>query len=138
MFSFHIKHGVSVHQLPWYYQPQRLLPVTWTSVMWYKSKVCDLRRGSPERLPFSTATTPRCRKGRYPFPGLFHFTIDPYLIILSGIKYHFLSLWYDLTWDWPLAMLLCILIHIYIYMIVDDYLMDNGYFISYWYILRLV
>ena len=31
-------------------------------------------------------------------------TLDPYLIILSikqgGIKYHFLSLWYDSTCDW--------------------------------------
>ena len=43
------------------------------------------------------------RKGATPFPGLLHFTLDPYLIMLSikqgGIKYHFLSLWYDLTWD---------------------------------------
>ena len=39
-----------------------------------------------------------------PFPALLHFTLDPYLIILSikqgGIKYHFLSLWYDSTKDW--------------------------------------
>ena len=44
------------------------------------------------------------------FPGLLHFTFDPYLIILGvkegSIKYHFLSLWYDSTWDrapvsWP-------------------------------------
>ena len=31
------------------------------------------------------------------------FTLDPYLIMLSAklghIKYHFLSLWYDSTWD---------------------------------------
>ena len=44
------------------------------------------------------------RKGATPFPGLLHFTLDPYLIKLSvkqgGIKYHFLSLWYDSTWDW--------------------------------------
>ena len=36
-------------------------------------------------------------------PGLFHFTLDPYLIMLSvkqgSIKYHFLSLLYDSTWD---------------------------------------
>ena len=36
-----------------------------------------------------------------PYPGLLHFTLDPYLIMLSakqgGIKYHFLSLWYDST-----------------------------------------
>ena len=37
------------------------------------------------KAPFSIATTPRCRGGRYPF--------DPYLIMLSvqqgGIKHHF-------------------------------------------------
>ena len=26
-----------------------------------------------------------------------------YLIIQGGIKYHFLSLWYDSTWDWALV-----------------------------------
>ena len=38
-----------------------------------------------------------------PFPGLPHFTLDPYLIVLSAkqgdINYHFLSLWYDSIWD---------------------------------------
>ena len=38
------------------------------------------------KSPFSIATTPRCRRG-------LHFTLDPYLIMLStkqgGIKYHF-------------------------------------------------
>ena len=42
--------------------------------------------------------------GATPFPGLLHFTLDSYLIMLcvkqGGIKYHFLSFWYDLTWDW--------------------------------------
>ena len=42
-------------------------------------------------------------EGATPFPGLSHFTFDMYLILLSikqgGIKYHFLSLWYDATWD---------------------------------------
>ena len=42
-------------------------------------------------------------EGAAPFPGLLHFTLDTYLIMLSvkqgGIKYHFLSLWYDSTWD---------------------------------------
>ena len=37
------------------------------------------------------------------FPGLFHFTLDIYFIMLSvkqgDIKYHFLCLWYDSTWD---------------------------------------
>ena len=43
-------------------------------------------------------------EGATPFPGLLHFTLDTYLILLrvkqGGIKYHFLSLWYDVTWDW--------------------------------------
>ena len=38
------------------------------------------------------------------FPGLLHFTLDPFLIMLSfkqsGIKYQFLSPWYNSTWDW--------------------------------------
>ena len=36
--------------------------------------------------------------------GLLNFILDPYLIMLTvkqgGIKYHFLSLWYDSTWNW--------------------------------------
>ena len=69
-----------------------------------KVKLATLVKGDP-KVPFSIATTPRCTGGHCttPFPGLFHFTHDPYLIVLSakqgGIKYHFLSLWYDLTWD---------------------------------------
>ena len=55
------------------------------------------------KAPFSIATTPKCRGRRYSFPQLLHFTLDPYLIMLSvkqgSIKYHFLSLWYDSTWD---------------------------------------
>ena len=46
-------------------------------------------------------------KGTTLFLGLLHFTLDTYLIMLSvkqgNIKYHFLSLWYDLTWDWTLV-----------------------------------
>ena len=53
--------------------------------------------GDPN-APFSLATTPRCRGGWYSLPW-----IAP-LIMLSvkqgGIKYHFLSLWYDSIWDW--------------------------------------
>ena len=56
------------------------------------------------KVPFSIATTLRYREGATPFPGLLHFTLYTYLIMLSvkqgGIKYHFLSLWYDSTWDW--------------------------------------
>ena len=74
--------------------------------------------GNP-KAPFSIATTPMCRGGRYSFPGLLYFTLDPYLIMLSvkqgGIKYHFLSLWYDSTWDWTLRPMSGIYIYIYIY-----------------------
>ena len=51
------------------------------------------------KTPFSIATTPRCRGGSYSFPGLLHFTLETYLIMLrvevGGIKYHFWVL--DLT-----------------------------------------
>ena len=52
----------------------------------------SLAEGHPNS-PFLIATTPRFREGDTPFPGLLHFTLDPYLILLSvkqgGIKYHF-------------------------------------------------
>ena len=68
-----------------------------------KVKLTTIVEGDP-KAPFSIATTPRCRGGCNSFPGLLYFTLDPYLIMLSvkqgGIKYHFLSLWYDSTWDW--------------------------------------
>ena len=66
-------------------------------------KLATIVEGNP-KAPFLIATTPMCRGGHYSFPGLLCFTLDPYLIMLSvkqgGIKYHFLSLWYDATWDW--------------------------------------
>ena len=55
-----------------------------------------LVEGDP-KAPFSIATASRCWGGCY-------FILDHHLIMLSvkqvGIKYHFLSLWYDSTWDW--------------------------------------
>ena len=51
------------------------------------------------KVPLSIATTPRCREGATPFPGLLLFTLDMYLVMLSikqgGIKYHFLK---SLVW----------------------------------------
>ena len=56
------------------------------------------------KVPFSIATPPRCRGRSYSIPRIAHFTLDPHLIVLSakqgGIKYHFLSLWYESTWNW--------------------------------------
>ena len=70
--------------------------------MTLKVKLANIVEGDLKAL-FSIATTPSCRGGRCSFLGLLHFTLDPYLIMLSvkqgGIKYHFLSLWYDSTWD---------------------------------------
>ena len=52
------------------------------------------------KAPFSIGVG----EGALPFPWLLHFTLNPYLLMQSvkqgGIKYHFLSLWYDSTWDW--------------------------------------
>ena len=54
--------------------------------------------------PFSIPTTPSCRGGRYSIPWiapLIPWSV-PYNPELSkeAFKYHFLSLWYDSTWDW--------------------------------------
>ena len=67
-----------------------------------KVKLATIVEGNP-KAAFSIATAPRCRGGRYSFPGWLYFTLDPHLIMLSvkqgGIKYHFFRLWYDSTWD---------------------------------------
>ena len=64
-------------------------------------KLAILVEGDP-KAPFSLATIPGCRGGRYSF-SLHYFTLDTYLISLcvkqGGIKYHFFSLWYDSTLD---------------------------------------
>ena len=58
--------------------------------------MATLVEGDP-KTPFSIGTTQWNR-------GVLHFTLFPYLIMLSvkqgGIKYYFLSLWYDSIWDW--------------------------------------
>ena len=60
-----------------------------------------------QRLPFQLLLHRGVGDGATPFPRLLHFTLDTYLKLLSvkqgGIKYNFLSLWYDLTWDWTPA-----------------------------------
>ena len=59
------------------------------------------------RLPFQLLLHPGVGEGATPFPGLLHFNPVLYLIMLSikhgGIKYNYLSLWYDSTWDWNLV-----------------------------------
>ena len=68
--------------------------------LYIKSKVrsAPVVEGDP-KASFSIPTTPRCRRECYFFPGLLHFNLDPYLIILrvkeKSIKCHFFSFWYD-------------------------------------------
>ena len=73
-------------------------------VIYNKVKVGDHSRGWPEGSLFDSLLHQGVGEGATPLPGLLHFTLDPYLIMLSvkqgGIKYLFLSLWYDSTWDW--------------------------------------
>ena len=66
-------------------------------------KLADFSQGQPKGS-FSIATMPRCRRSHYSFPWITPLTLDPSRIMLTvkqgGIKYQFLSFWYDSTWDW--------------------------------------
>ena len=57
-----------------------------------KIKLATVVEGD-QKAPFTIATTLRFRRGRYFFPWMLNFTLDPYLIMLSvkqgRIKYHF-------------------------------------------------
>ena len=109
-------------------------PITGHIHTLYIYKVGDHSRRWPEGSLFDSLRHQGVGEGATPYPGLLHFTLDLYLIMLSvkqgGIKYHFLSLWYDSTWDWtrsprPLVdtltarpmsgIYICIYIYIYIY-----------------------
>ena len=59
------------------------------------------------KAPFSIATTPTYRGGRYTFRWIA--PLYPYLSVKQGgIKYQFLNLWYDSTWDWtPVSWSIC-------------------------------
>ena len=75
------------------------------------------------RLPFQELLHGCVGKPATPFPGLLHFTLDPYFIMLDVkpgyIKYHFFRLGCDSTWDWNLVpgpcVCVCTCIYIYIY-----------------------
>ena len=58
-----------------------------------KKKLATIVEGDP-KAPFSIATTPRCRGGRYSIPWIAPLYLEPYLIMLSvkqgGIKFHYL------------------------------------------------
>ena len=67
--------------------------------MWQYKNLSQSLEKEPEGSLFDSLLHQGVGEGATPFPGLLHFTLDPYLIMLSvkqgGIKYHFLSLWYD-------------------------------------------
>ena len=63
------------------------------------SKVGDLSRWRPGSSLFNSYYTEVLGEGVTFFPGLLLLTLDPYLMMQGGIKYYFLSLWYDSTWD---------------------------------------
>ena len=60
-------------------------------------KMTTVVEGDP-KTPFLIATTPGCREGWYSIL-LLHFNLDAWLIMLSvrqgGMRYFFLSIWYD-------------------------------------------
>ena len=76
---------------------------TWLSFN-IKVTLVTLVKGEP-KAPFSKLIHQGVGEGGTPFPELLHFTLDPYLYSAKqgSIKYHFLSLWYDSTWDWTLV-----------------------------------
>ena len=55
--------------------------------------------GGDPKAPFSIATTPRCRGGRYSIPRLLHFTLDPHLIMLRRNQVPLIEslVWLDLV-----------------------------------------
>ena len=55
---------------------------------------------SDPKAPLSIATTTRCREGWYSIPWIAPLYPWSLLYKQGGIKYNFLSFWYDPTWDW--------------------------------------
>ena len=85
------------------YYMTMIIWVQWIGLRYFKKIGFDISKLSTVvKVPFSIATTPRCRDGAIHFPGLSHFTLDTNLIMQSvkqgRIKYHFLKslVWLDL------------------------------------------
>ena len=70
----------------------------------WESQAIAARGQDWHRLPFQKLLHRNVGEGTTPFPGLLLFIHDPYFIMLcvkrGDIKYHFLSLWYELILDW--------------------------------------
>ena len=79
-------------------------PITKTIQVRWIRHVVHCWRSRQELITYKLLWTPSHGRAKAGRPRLFHFTLDPYLIMLSvkqgAIKYHFLSLWYDSTWYW--------------------------------------
>ena len=83
-----------------------------------KVKLATLIESNPKD-PLSIASTRDVGEGATPFPGLFHFTLDPYLIMLivkqGSIKYHIFEslVWLHLEFEprspGPLANTVCVI-----------------------------
>ena len=63
------------------------------TVFFFFCVLLSMYKEGDSKASFSIATTQMCRQERYSFAELLHFTLDPYLIMLSvkqgGIKYYF-------------------------------------------------
>ena len=65
-----------------------------------KSKVGNLSRGWPEGSLFNSYYTEVLGGGDTPFPGLLHFTLDPYLIMLSVWRCPWCNSYCRRKWTW--------------------------------------
>ena len=66
------------------------------------SKLATIVEGDV-KVPFSRATSPRCKGGRYFFPWippLYPWFLQCWVSSKAASSTIFLSLWYDSTWDW--------------------------------------
>ena len=55
--------------------PTQIAQISKATLYKVKVKLATIVEGNP-KAPFSIATTPMCRGGRYSFPGLLYFTLD--------------------------------------------------------------
>ena len=93
-------------QKPADFTPVWYLTVEKSTTSAQSCKVGDCSGGWTKVSLFDSWLHQGVRKSATPFPGMLHFTHDPYFTLLivkqGGIKYHFLCLWYDSNWDWTI------------------------------------
>ena len=79
----------------------RYIYQNYMKIFWNKVKLATVVEGEPKAL-FSVATTPRTQHLSLGSSTLPLIRTLLCCVKQGGIKYHFLSLWYDSTWDWTL------------------------------------